>query len=117
MSATMRVVTSHEVSATAAIRFRNQYRHWAPDDRFADGKTKADVDLMFNTGAHSPERISNALKKTWAYPQCACCSEFVNAAVRLREEWSEKEFDFCAKCLTMALGMLNVTGCAVEVKP
>jgi hypothetical protein len=106
MSALIRPVTSGEVSGTAAIRFREQYSHWNAEDTFHDGRTKASVDHAFNTMAHTPENITEALNKGWAYPECNACGKTYHAVIRFKAEWATDSYDLCSACLAIAETML-----------
>lgn len=102
----MRPVTDTEVAATAAERFRAQYRHWSPCDRFADGRTKEDVDRIFNTSAHTPEAVSAALNVGWAYPECSACGEHRPVVAEFKEEWSDEAWRICKPCAERVVKML-----------
>lgn len=106
MSALMRPVTAAETAATAPEKFRAQYRHWNPEDRFADGKTKADVDRAFNTSAHTPEAVSAALNVGWAYPECSACGEYRAVVAEFREEWSDESWRVCKSCADRIVNLL-----------
>lgn len=103
----MRPLTAIEVAATAAERFRRQYADWSDDDRFADGKSKGDVNLVFNTQQHTPENVAKALNDGWAYPQCSCCGENVSVVVAFKEDWNEDEYRLCHRCLSQATSMIG----------
>lgn len=108
----IRPLSAIEVAAGAAVRFRDQYRHWAPEDKFADGKTKADVDEAFNTMAHTPENVAAALNKGWAYPECSCCGGSFDTVAEFRDEWrDDSTYRLCLACLKQAslvLGCVDV---------
>lgn len=103
----IRAVTAAEVSATAAIRFRAQYRDWTDVDKFHDGKMKGDVEEVFNTQPHTPQVIAAILNSRWAYPCCMVCNKPYNATARLREQWGEQELDICLGCLERAVLVLK----------
>lgn len=109
----IRPVTASEVAATAAIRFREQYRDWSVDDKFASGDTKQDVDDIFNTRAHTPENVASALNIGWAYPQCQCCDGHFQTCVQLKRPWGndDETFQVCASCLAIATSMLQGLDC------
>lgn len=107
MSGLLRVATASEYAATAAIRFREQYRDWSVYDTFADGKTKADVDAAFNTQQHTPENVAAILNEGWAYPMCACCGGYFSAVVQMKQEWESETVQLCANCIGVAAQMLS----------
>ena len=118
MSVLMRPVTSAEIAATAADRFRSQYRDWRPDDRFSDGKTKEDVDKVFNTSAHTPEVVAGILNVGWAYPQCSGCGGHFGAVVTFKEEWSDDSWSICLECVGKAATVLaQLPGATVKPAP
>jgi hypothetical protein len=103
----MRPLTAAEVAATAAERFRSQYSDWDSGDRFADGKSKQDVDDAFNTMAHTPENVAKALNGSWAYPKCSCCNRRFMAVVRMKQPWGDEVFDICVSCVERAARMFD----------
>lgn len=110
MSGAIRAQSAAEVSATAAINFRNQYRDWQPEDKFADGSTKASVDDAFNTMPHTPENVTSVLGKGWAYPQCSCCDGYFENVAEFRNEWKdESDYRLCLPCLKRAALVLGCT--------
>ena len=106
----IRPLSATEVSANAAIRWREQYRHWTPDDTFADGRTKQSVDDALNMMAHTPANIAAAINKGWAYPQCSCCDGYFETVAEFRNEWEDKSsYQLCLSCLKRAALVLGCT--------
>lgn len=109
----MRVTTAVEVAANAAIKWREQYKDWDADDRFADGDTKGDVNDRLNSERHTPENIASILNEEWAYPKCSCCGESRNALVIMCDGWSDFVAAVCLPCAERAVALLrNIPGAA-----
>lgn len=110
MSGAIHPLSATEVAATAAIRWRRQYRDWQPGDKFADGTTKQSIDDALNAAAHTPANIEAALSKGWAYPQCSCCDGYFENVAEFRNEWKdESDYRLCLSCLKRAALMLGCT--------
>lgn len=116
MTYSIRAVTAQEKAATAAIRFREQYRDWDGGDKFHDGKSKDDVDEVFNTQPHTPEVIAGILNNDWAFPSCMVCGKNFHSAALFREAWGDQELCICLGCLDRARLILAGQNTA-EVKP
>ena len=98
----MRPLTAIEVAAGAAKAWRQQYQHWSPNDRFADGTTKGEVDDRLNRCAHTPENIAEIINEGWAYPSCDCCNLRWNVVVEMTSEWGEESRKLCLPCIDAA---------------
>lgn len=106
MSRSIRPVTAVEVSATAAIRWREQYQHWGDDDTFADGETKKSVNDKLRSCAHTPENISRILNDTWSHPKCICCESRVAVAIEFNS-WMDETVTLCGECIGVAKTILG----------
>jgi len=103
----MRPLTANEVAATAAARFRDQYKDWRDDDTFADGRTKQSVNDIFNSNPHTPEVVTAALNEGWAYPRCSCCHGYQHVAIEFADPWNseQEKFFLCLLCIEHAQKM------------
>ncbi len=71
----LRILTAEEVSAGAAERWRDQYRHWDGDRRFHDGMTKREADDAINAAEQTPDGLKGVLNPSWTHPSCDVCGE------------------------------------------
>lgn len=103
----MRPVTAVEKAAGAAEHWRSQYRHWADDNKFADGRTKGEVDDLLDRHQHSPENIAAIINDGWAYPDCSCCGGRFEAVAMTTSSWGDETWSLCIGCLEHAASMLR----------
>lgn len=103
----IRLKTAAELSATAPERWRSQYATWSDTDRFADGKTKKQVNDAINSSTATPQHIAAATNKGWAYPECALCNRYVLTAISFCPDYSDYETIICADCIGQASTIIN----------
>jgi hypothetical protein len=106
MTLRMRLTTAVEYAATAATRWRSQYRDWTDTNRFSDGTTKGQVDEALDQHRHTPENIAGIINPGWAYPQCNGCGERYEAVAEISEDWGDRSFTICFDCSRRAYDML-----------
>ena len=101
------IITAAELSATAAIRWKNQY--WSKD---AGGTWltvwKSDSEAIYKSivaANGDPKRIADAIgNQSWSYPRCDVCQEYPLAAVQLG---SDEITTVCLTCLNAAQAALQ----------
>lgn len=102
----MRPLTAVETAANAGRRWREQYRHWSDNDKFADGKTKGEQNDALNRVAHTPENIAAILNDGWAYPICNCCDRRWPVVVEFQSQWGEETRTICGTCIDAATSII-----------
>lgn len=104
----MRPLTAIEVSANAATRWREQYKNWYDEDKFADGTTKASINNALNSCQHTPENVAKVINPGWAYPSCDCCGEYREVVVSIVRPYHEDSpIMVCEPCVKVAASILS----------
>lgn len=101
----IKIITSTEKAANAAVSWRNQY--------FQGGKwikchqeSSEDVYKNILAAKGDPQAIADVIgNKDWSFVACGSCGENFNVVIDIGKEW--EPFFVCQNCLTIASAALT----------
>lgn len=101
-----RILTDVETSASAIEQWRRQYSNWPSERRFADGRSKAEVEAELQACERKPSDISRILNASWSTPRCDFCEQHATVVAQFGGEYGGTAVSCCVTCAKAIHGLL-----------